>query len=126
MRGSAVGALVALAVAAMAGPAAAQLAGKEIHLGAGWSADHRFGLARHRDEAGGRAGGRREERRRRHPRRQDRGRRGPTDGADAAKGEAAAEHFCDDPATLGVVGHANSGSVSIAASAVYAGCGSSC
>ena len=43
------------------------------------------------------------------------------DEANDRKGEAIAQQFCDDPATLGVVGHVNSG-VTIAASAVYAQC----
>jgi branched-chain amino acid transport system substrate-binding protein len=44
------------------------------------------------------------------------------DAADPQKGEAVAKSFCDDPALLAVVGHANSG-VTIAASVVYNGCG---
>jgi branched-chain amino acid transport system substrate-binding protein len=44
------------------------------------------------------------------------------DAADPQKGEAVAKRFCEDPADLGVVGHANSG-VSIAASTVYNSCG---
>jgi branched-chain amino acid transport system substrate-binding protein len=44
------------------------------------------------------------------------------DEAGNQRGEAVARQFCDDPAVLGVVGHVNSG-VTIAASAVYAGCG---
>jgi branched-chain amino acid transport system substrate-binding protein len=44
------------------------------------------------------------------------------DEASNQRGEAVARQFCDDPAVLGVVGHVNSG-VTIAASAVYAGCG---
>jgi branched-chain amino acid transport system substrate-binding protein len=44
------------------------------------------------------------------------------DEASAAKGASVARAFCDAPATLGVVGHVNSG-VTIAASKVYAGCG---
>jgi branched-chain amino acid transport system substrate-binding protein len=43
------------------------------------------------------------------------------DRADAAEGKAAAQHFCDDPRVLGVVGHVNSG-VSIEASKVYNSC----
>ncbi len=44
------------------------------------------------------------------------------DEASNQRGEAVARQFCDDPAVLGVVGHVNSG-VTIAAAAVYAGCG---
>jgi branched-chain amino acid transport system substrate-binding protein len=44
------------------------------------------------------------------------------DAASNQHGEAVARQFCDDPAMLGVVGHVNSG-VTIAAAAVYAGCG---
>jgi branched-chain amino acid transport system substrate-binding protein len=44
------------------------------------------------------------------------------DEANNQRGEAVARQFCDDPAVLGVVGHVNSG-VTIAAAAVYAGCG---
>jgi branched-chain amino acid transport system substrate-binding protein len=44
------------------------------------------------------------------------------DAASNQRGEAVARQFCDDPAMLGVVGHVNSG-VTIAAAAVYAGCG---
>ena len=44
------------------------------------------------------------------------------DAASNQRGEAVARQFCDDPAVLGVVGHVNSG-VTIAAAAVYAGCG---
>jgi branched-chain amino acid transport system substrate-binding protein len=44
------------------------------------------------------------------------------DEASNAKGEAVAKGFCDQAATLGVVGHVNSG-VTIAASKVYAACG---
>src|SRR5262249_22189374 len=50
------------------------------------------------------------------------GREAFDDGADAAAGREVAQRFCDDPAVLGVVGHANSG-VSIAASEVYKSCG---
>jgi branched-chain amino acid transport system substrate-binding protein len=44
------------------------------------------------------------------------------DEANNQRGEAVARQFCDDPAILGVVGHVNSG-VTIAAAALYAGCG---
>jgi len=44
------------------------------------------------------------------------------DEASNPRGEAVARQFCADPAVLGVVGHVNSG-VTIAAAAVYAGCG---
>jgi branched-chain amino acid transport system substrate-binding protein len=44
------------------------------------------------------------------------------DEANNARGEAVARQLCDDPAMLGIVGHVNSG-VTIAAAAVYAGCG---
>ena len=44
------------------------------------------------------------------------------DEASNQRGEAVARQFCDDPAVRGVVGHVNSG-VTIAAAAVYAGCG---
>jgi branched-chain amino acid transport system substrate-binding protein len=44
------------------------------------------------------------------------------DEASNQRGEAVARQLCDDPAVLGVVGHVNSG-VTIAAAAVYAGCG---
>lgn len=44
------------------------------------------------------------------------------DEASNPRGEAVARQFCGDPAVLGVVGHVNSG-VTIAAAAVYAGCG---
>jgi len=44
------------------------------------------------------------------------------DEASAAKGEASARGFCDNPAVLAVVGHVNSG-VTVAASVIYQGCG---
>lgn len=44
------------------------------------------------------------------------------DQASPQKGEAVAQKFCENPASLGVVGHVNSG-VSIAASTVYERCG---
>src|SRR6266702_2526504 len=44
------------------------------------------------------------------------------DEASDAKGQAVARSFCEDPTTLGVVGHVNS-NVSISASNIYAACG---
>jgi len=44
------------------------------------------------------------------------------DEASDAKGQAVARAFCEDPTTLGVVGHVNS-NVSISASNIYAACG---
>src|ERR1700676_2414063 len=117
----AVGGLALLALTGTHGPVAAQLSGKEIHLGIGGpltTGAATFGIemkqavelaVAEKNAAGGILGAKIVV-------------DAADDGADAAKGEAAAKHFCDDPATLGVVGHANSG-VSIAASAVYAGCG---
>jgi branched-chain amino acid transport system substrate-binding protein len=109
-----------LAVVA-AGPACAQFAGQEIHIGVGGpltTGSATFGvemrqaveLAVAEKNAGG----------------------GilrarvvavaADDQADNQKGAAVAKGFCDDPADLGVVGHVNSG-VTIAAAPVYAGCG---
>jgi branched-chain amino acid transport system substrate-binding protein len=112
---------VAVIAFALAPPASAQLAGKEIHIGIGGpltTGAATFGIEMRqavelaiaeKNAAGGILGATLV------PDAVD-------DGADAAKGEAAAQHFCDDPADLGVVGHVNSG-VSIAGSKVYAKCG---
>jgi branched-chain amino acid transport system substrate-binding protein len=106
---------------AFASPASAQLAGKEIHIGIGGpltTGSATFGVEMRqavelaiaeKNAAGGILGAKVVA-------------EAVDDGADAAKGEAAAQHFCDDAADLAVVGHVNSG-VSIAASKVYAKCG---
>jgi branched-chain amino acid transport system substrate-binding protein len=120
MRLLAVASLAVLALT-LAPPASAQLAGKEIHIGIGGpltTGAATFGVemrqavelaVAEKNAAGGILGATLV------PDAVD-------DGADAAKGEAAAQHFCDDPADLAVVGHVNSG-VTIAASKVYAKCG---
>jgi branched-chain amino acid transport system substrate-binding protein len=120
MRLLAVASLAVLALT-LAPPASAQLAGKEIHIGIGGpltTGAATFGVEMRqavelaiaeKNAAGGILGATLV------PDAVD-------DGADAAKGEAAAQHFCDDPADLAVVGHVNSG-VTIAASKVYAKCG---
>jgi branched-chain amino acid transport system substrate-binding protein len=109
------------AAVAASGPAAAQLAGREIHLGVGGpltTASATFGVemrqavdlaVAERNAAGGILGARVVA-------------VAVDDQADNQKGAAVAKGFCDDPADLGVVGHVNSG-VTIAAAPVYAGCG---
>src|SRR5579864_8675718 len=120
MRFLAVAGMAVIALA-LAPPASAQLEGKDIHLGIGGpltTGAATFGVEMRqavelaiaeKNAAGGILGATLV------PDAVD-------DGADAAKGEAAAQHFCDDPADLAVVGHVNSG-VTIAASKVYAKCG---
>lgn len=115
------GALIGFGIAAPIGPATAQLAGKEIHIGvagplttgsAGLGVEQRQAVELAIDEknaAGGILGAKVVS-------------DVVDDAADIPKGEAAAKHFCDDAGDLGVVGHVNSG-VTIAASAVYAQCG---
>jgi branched-chain amino acid transport system substrate-binding protein len=110
-----------LAVAPAAGPACAQLAGQEIHIGVGGpltTGSATFGVemrqavdlaVAEKNAAGGILGARIVA-------------VAANDQADNQKGAAVAKGFCDDPADLGVVGHVNSG-VTIAAEAVYAGCG---
>jgi branched-chain amino acid transport system substrate-binding protein len=109
-----------LAVVA-AGPACAQFAGQEIHIGVGGpltTGSATFGvemrqaveLAVAEKNAGGGILGARV------------AAVAADDQADNQKGAAVAKGFCDDPADLGVVGHVNSG-VTIAAAPVYAGCG---
>ena len=110
-----------LTAALLATPAAAQLSGKEIHLGVGGpltTSSASLGTEMRnavelaiaeQNEKGGILGARVV----------------ATildDGADPQKGETVAKAFCDDPALFAVVGHANSG-VTIAASVVYNGCG---
>lgn len=109
------------ATMAPADPAAAQLAGKEIHLGIGGpltTGSATFGVemrqavelaVAERNAAGGILGAKIVA-------------DAVDDAADNQKGEVVAKHFCDDPADLGVVGHVNSG-VTIAASTVYNACG---
>src|ERR1700676_5189516 len=117
----AVGGLALLALTGTHGPVAAQLSGKEIHLGIGgplttgaatFGVEMRQAVELAVDEknaAGGILGAKIVV-------------DAADDAADNAKGEAVAQRFCDDAADLGVVGHVNSG-VTIAASKVYARCG---
>jgi branched-chain amino acid transport system substrate-binding protein len=113
--------LAALLAVVIAGPASAQLAGQEIHIGVGGpltTGSATFGvemrqaveLAVAEKNAGGGILGARVVA------------VAADDQADNQKGAAVAKGFCDDPADLGVVGHVNSG-VTIAAAPVYAGCG---
>jgi branched-chain amino acid transport system substrate-binding protein len=109
-----------LAVVA-AGPACAQLAGQEIHIGVGGpltTGSATFGVemrqaveiaVAEKNAGGGILGARIVA-------------VAADDQADNQKGAAVAKGFCDDPADLGVVGHVNSG-VTIAAAPIYAGCG---
>ena len=108
--------LAAVAMAAAvtcAGPASAQLAGQEIHLGVGGAlttGSATFGVemrqavdlaVAEKNIAGGILGARVVA-------------VAADDQADTQKGAAVAQGFCDDPADLAVVGHVNSG-VTIAA-----------
>lgn len=114
-------AFLALATLCASGPAGAQLAGKEIHIGIGGpltTGSATFGIemrqavdlaVAEKNATGGILGAKIIA-------------DAVDDAADNQKGEAVAKHFCDDPADLGVVGHVNSG-VTIAASTVYGGCG---
>jgi branched-chain amino acid transport system substrate-binding protein len=113
--------LGAVLAVVIAGPASAQLAGQEIHIGVGGpltTGSATFGvemrqavdLAVAEKNAGGGILGARVVA------------VAADDQADNPKGAADAKGFCDDPADLGVVGHVNSG-VTIAAAPVYAGCG---
>jgi branched-chain amino acid transport system substrate-binding protein len=113
--------LAALLAVVIAGPASAQLAGQEIHIGVGGpltTGSATFGvemrqaveLAVAEKNAGGGILGARVVA------------VAADDQADNQKGAAVAKGFCDDPADLGVVGHVNSG-VTIAAAPIYAGCG---
>ncbi len=114
-------ALFSLATLGATGQAVAQLAGQEIHIGVGGpltTGAASFGVEMRqavqlavdeRNAAGGILGAKILT-------------DAIDDAADSQKGEAAARHFCDDPADLAVVGHVNSG-VTIAASTIYDGCG---
>ena len=114
-------ALFSLATLGATGQAVAQLAGQEIHIGVGGpltTGAASFGVEMRqavqlavdeRNAAGGILGAKILA-------------DAIDDAADNQKGEAAARHFCDDPADLAVVGHVNSG-VTIAASTIYDGCG---
>src|SRR3954447_8090092 len=109
-------ALLSFAALCASGPAGAQLAGKEIHIGIGGpltTGSATFGIemrqavelaVAEKNAAGGIFGAKVVA-------------DAVNDAADNQKGEAAARHFCDDPADLGVVGHVNSG-VTIAASTI--------
>lgn len=113
--------LAALLAVVLAGPASAQLAGQEIHIGVGGpltTGSATFGVemrqavelaVAEKNAAGGILGARIVA-------------VAADDQADNPKGAAVAKGFCDDLADLGVVGHVNSG-VTIAAAPVYAGCG---
>jgi branched-chain amino acid transport system substrate-binding protein len=114
-------ALFSLATLGASGQADAQLAGQEIHIGIGGpltTGSASFGIEMRqavqlavdeRNATGGILGAKILA-------------DAVDDAADSQKGEAAARHFCDDPADLAVVGHVNSG-VTIAASTIYDGCG---
>jgi branched-chain amino acid transport system substrate-binding protein len=114
-------AFISLATICAGGEAGAQLAGKEVHIGIGGpltTGAASFGVEMRqavqlavdeRNATGGILGAKIVA-------------DAVDDAADNQKGEAAAKHFCDDPADLAVVGHVNSG-VTIAASTVYNGCG---
>src|SRR5438270_13937075 len=120
MRYGVIGGLAFLALTGTHGPAAAQLAGKEIHLGIGGpltTGAASFGVEMRqavqlavdeRNAAGGILGAKIIA-------------DAVDDAADNQKGEAAAKHFCDDPADLAVIGHVNT-AVTTAASTIYAGC----
>jgi branched-chain amino acid transport system substrate-binding protein len=107
-------------VGGSAWPAAAQLAGQEIHIGVGAplsTGSSTFGIemrnavdlaVAERNASGGILGA-------------NVVADAIDDKASNAEGEAVARTFCEGPA-LGVIGHVNSG-VTIAASKVYAGCG---
>jgi branched-chain amino acid transport system substrate-binding protein len=109
------------ALMAVSGPASAQLAGQEIHIGVGGpltTASATFGVemrqavdlaVAEKNAAGGIFGARVVA-------------VAADDQADNQKGAAVAKAFCDDAADLGVVGHVNSG-VTISAEPVYGGCG---
>jgi branched-chain amino acid transport system substrate-binding protein len=123
MRGrrSALPLLVPLLVLAVAVPARAQLAVKDIKIGIGGpltTTSAGFGVEMkqaaelavdERNDGGGVAGAKVVA-------------MALDDKADAATGKAVAKTFCDDPAILGVVGHVNSG-VAIATGKIYADCG---
>ena len=113
--------VLALAAGVPAGPAAAQLKDKEIHLGIGgpftggvasFGTEMRNAVElaiAEQNAKGGILGAKLVA-------------VALDDEAKVPKGEAVAKSFCDDPALLAVVGHVNS-DVTIAASAVYDGCG---
>jgi branched-chain amino acid transport system substrate-binding protein len=113
--------LLAVLAIAVAFPAAAQLAGKDVKIGIGGpltTTSAGFGVEMkqavelavdERDDAGGAAGAKVVA-------------MALDDKADAEAGKAVAKAFCDDPAILGVVGHVNSG-VAIATGKIYANCG---
>ena len=114
-------ALVAVAALAVSTPAAAQLAGREIHIGIGGpltTPSSAFGVEMRQavdlaiaeaNAAGGILGA-------------NIVGVAADDAASNATGEAVAKGFCGDPAMLGVIGHVNSG-VTIDVSSIYAGCG---
>jgi branched-chain amino acid transport system substrate-binding protein len=114
-------ACAAVVAAGAAAPAAAQLAGQEVHIAAGGpltTASATFGVemrnavelaAAERNAAGGILGARIVV-------------VAADDQASNQKGGEIAKKFCDDAAVLGVVGHVNSG-VTIAAAPVYGACG---
>jgi branched-chain amino acid transport system substrate-binding protein len=111
----------AVVAAIVAGPASAQPAGQEVHVGVGaplTTASATFGVemrnavelaVAERNAAGGILGARVVA-------------VAADDQADNQKGAVIAKRFCDDAAVLGVVGHVNSG-VTIAAAPVYGACG---
>ncbi|WFU43277.1 branched-chain amino acid ABC transporter substrate-binding protein [Bradyrhizobium sp. CB82] len=106
---------------AVAAPAVAQLAGRDVEIGIGGpltTTSAGFGVEMkqavelavdERNDAGGVAGARVTA-------------VAADDKADAETGKAIAKRFCDDPAILGVIGHVNSG-VAIATGKIYADCG---
>jgi branched-chain amino acid transport system substrate-binding protein len=112
--------LVSVLALAVANPAAAQLAGKDIKIGIGGpltTTSAGFGVEMkqaadlavdERNAAGGVAGAKVVS-------------TAIDDKADPETGKAIAKTFCDDPAILGVVGHVNSG-VAIATGQIYADC----
>jgi branched-chain amino acid transport system substrate-binding protein len=113
--------VLALAAGVTAGPATAQLKDKEIHLGIGgpltggaasFGTEMRNAVelaVAEQNAKGGILGAKLVA-------------VAADDEAKVPKGEAVAKSFCNDPALLAVVGHVNS-DVTIAASAVYDGCG---
>ncbi|MBR0801387.1 branched-chain amino acid ABC transporter substrate-binding protein [Bradyrhizobium jicamae] len=112
--------LVSVLALAVAAPAAAQLAGKEVKIGIGGpltTTSAGFGVEMkqavdlavdERNAAGGIAGAKVLA-------------VAVDDQADPEAGKAVAKRFCDDPGILGVVGHVNSG-VAIATGQIYADC----
>jgi len=112
--------LVSVLALALAAPAAAQLAGKEVKIGIGGpltTTSAGFGVEMkqavdlaldERNAAGGIAGAKVLA-------------VAVDDKADPEAGKVVAKGFCDDPAILGVVGHVNSG-VAIATGQIYADC----